>query len=456
MKGRVQLKDIWKDPNMKELIDSLWREYPGLYNEKYDRDPEKWLLNILGQDVEFGQAMGQEHSINGNESTAIGIGAITRAFRELVLGSYATDASIANPTEWDEIDRLITVGNGLDENHRSDALILFKSGLLELLNAVKIGKFKHGDELPTDGVIQYLQKKLELYFDNEWHELALKSDLADSSFTVNQPSHGFALGNTIKITDSGWVKTSGDNSVNSGTTGLVSQVIDANTFKYITGGLLAGDYAPGAEYFLSNTMAGGLMILADPEVWEINNVREFIGTGVEGGLMVEIDSGEIINPDIFDDKFVTQLTFDTNTRKLTAFRSAGLPALEVTIPVGISLINPNWNETDPASKAFIIGKPNLAPVATSGKYSDLTGNPTIAKKFTDLDDVIPDNYIGKKQNVPMVTDQEDKMDLCETEELETDLAKLLLMADCPQTYSGCGGYVLRVKLDETGIEFVAP
>jgi len=56
----------------------------------------------------------------------------------------------------------------------------------------------------------------------------------------------------------------------------------------------------------------------------------------------------------------------------------------------------------------------------------------------------------------MVTDQEDKMDLCETEELETDLAKLLLMADCPQTYSGCGGYVLRVKLDETGIEFVAP
>jgi len=98
MKGRRQLKAMFRDPNMKELIESLWREYPGLYNEKYNRDPEKWLLNLFGEEAESGQALGQDHSINGNQSIAIGIGAITKAFRELVLGSYSSEDATAKPT----------------------------------------------------------------------------------------------------------------------------------------------------------------------------------------------------------------------------------------------------------------------------------------------------------------------------------------------------------------------
>jgi len=101
MRGRRDLKSMFADPRIKELIDSLWREYPGLYNEKYNRQvgefveggevgelDEPWLLNIFGSDLEFGQALGQDHFIHGNQSTAIGIGGITRAFREIVMGSY--------------------------------------------------------------------------------------------------------------------------------------------------------------------------------------------------------------------------------------------------------------------------------------------------------------------------------------------------------------------------------
>lgn len=197
MRGRRELKAMWRDPNMKELIDSLWREYYGLYTEKYSRDPERWLQNYLSPDVDFGQAIGQDHSINGNQSTVIGIGAITRTFREIVLGSYATEDLLANPTEWVELNRLITVGNGLDDENRSDALILFKSGLLKIFNAIKIGKYEHGPvgELvePEDGTLQYTESGLSIRYLHEWISLmphdnylyiAYASDAAGTGFTM--------------------------------------------------------------------------------------------------------------------------------------------------------------------------------------------------------------------------------------------------------------------------------
>ena len=40
-----------------------------------------------------------------------------------------------------------------------------------------------------------------------------------------------------------------------------------------------------------------------------------------------------------------------------------------------AIVNPDWNVTDPTSKAYILHKPDLAPVATSGSYEDLTDTP---------------------------------------------------------------------------------
>lgn len=40
-------------------------------------------------------------------------------------------------------------------------------------------------------------------------------------------------------------------------------------------------------------------------------------------------------------------------------------------------VQSNWNETDTGSDAFIQNKPNLATVATSGSYNDLSDKPTI-------------------------------------------------------------------------------
>lgn len=63
-------------------------------------------------------------------------------------------------------------------------------------------------------------------------------------------------------------------------------------------------------------------------------------------------------------------------------------------------VNSNWTETDPNSKAYILNKPNLAPVATSGAYADLSGQPTKLSDFTNdlpIKEGIPVSVITNKR-----------------------------------------------------------
>ena len=119
--------------------------------------------------------------------------------------------------------------------------------------------------------------------------------LSDSAIIAHQPGHAFTFGQTIKRNGAGlWILSKADNRANAGTVGIVSRVIDADHFAYVTGGLLPGTFVDGADYFLSTTTAGAIFIQSDPEVWEIGNIREFIGTGTPAGLEIEIDLGDEI------------------------------------------------------------------------------------------------------------------------------------------------------------------
>jgi len=157
---------------MKETIKVLWREYYGLYLEKYSRSlsiDHPLIRNTIDDSVLFGQTLGQDIHLFAEQSMGIGIGHLIHSFRELQLGSYPLEDLKQTFDQWIETDRLITAGNGTDADNRCDALILFKSGLMELLNAIKIGKFKHGAELAEDGTLQYTpEKSLELRENDEW------------------------------------------------------------------------------------------------------------------------------------------------------------------------------------------------------------------------------------------------------------------------------------------------
>jgi len=160
----------------------------------------------------------------------------------------------------------------------------------------------------------------------------LLSNIITTGYTVNQTDHGFSIGETIKPSETVWIRTKADSTTNAGTVGVVSDIISTNSFRYITAGILPGSYTIGANYFLSTTTFGGLMVVIGDETWTVGQVMEYIGTGVEGGLQVQIDGGQEISSTLVVDKYVKKVTFDNNTRILSLERTDGLSTLTATIP----------------------------------------------------------------------------------------------------------------------------
>jgi len=106
---------------------------------------------------------------------------------------------------------------------------------------------------------------------------------------ITQPGHALHVGTPIKFNGEVWVKSQADIAAHAGTVGIVSEVIDENTFRFIEGGLLPGEYTPGASYYLSEITAGTLKICNETTIWENDLIKEFIGYGTPEGLQVNID-----------------------------------------------------------------------------------------------------------------------------------------------------------------------
>lgn len=73
---------------------------------------------------------------------------------------------------------------------------------------------------------------------------------------------------------------------------------------------------------------------------------------------------------------------------------------------GGTQVQSNWNETDTSSPAYIKNKPNLATVATSGSYNDLSNKPTIPAAQIQSDwtqtNTSAKDYIKNKPNLATV------------------------------------------------------
>ncbi len=168
--GRLDAIALAKTEREKEIVRALWREYYGLYNEKYAKDAT-WLRNTIAAEIEFALAIGQDNQLHGEDSKAIGTGAITRAFRELALGSYGLDTPANSATEWNPLDLLMVLMNGADADNRSNAIEVFKSGLVKLFNAIKLAKYEHGEEIPEDWTISLEDEGLSYWKDDKWNRV---------------------------------------------------------------------------------------------------------------------------------------------------------------------------------------------------------------------------------------------------------------------------------------------
>lgn len=191
MSGPSTLKKMWpRDPNMRELIESLWREYYGLYAEKYNRDPKKWLLNKFSEDIDFGQVLGQDNLIEGNRSAAIGQGGNTTSFMELLLGAYPILAVDQDPENWIPTDRLVALGNGPDKDHRSLVFEILKNGFWEFFWSIKIGPHPPlGEgEIPKNGTLQWTPAGgLEIWVTDHWDNFIGPAGLPGADGTPGLP-----------------------------------------------------------------------------------------------------------------------------------------------------------------------------------------------------------------------------------------------------------------------------
>ena len=86
-----------------------------------------------------------------------------------------------------------------------------------------------------------------------------------------------------------------------------------------------------------------------------------------------------------------------------------------SITMGDEQVQSDWTEQDTSSKAYILHKPNLATVATSGDYEDLSNKPTIPAAQVQSDWSQSDNtqvdYIKNKPNLSTVATTGDYDDL---------------------------------------------
>ncbi|MEM6378537.1 MAG: tail fiber domain-containing protein [Bacteroidota bacterium] len=77
-------------------------------------------------------AWGYNNDAQGDYSTVWGYYNEAPSYSETVLGSYATTYTAKNASSFDSADRLFVIGNGTNNNSRSDAMIVYKSGNTEI------------------------------------------------------------------------------------------------------------------------------------------------------------------------------------------------------------------------------------------------------------------------------------------------------------------------------------
>lgn len=87
-----------------------------------------------------------------------------------------------------------------------------------------------------------------------------------SNFRVSQTAHGFVVGDVLRLSGTDYVKAQADTAVNAEVAGIVSKVIDVNTFKLRIVGRQSGLSGLVADtvYYLSHVTAGALTT-TDPQ-----------------------------------------------------------------------------------------------------------------------------------------------------------------------------------------------
>lgn len=160
------------------------------------------------------------------------------------------------------------------------------------------------------------------------------------------------------------------------------------------------------------------------------------------------NTGDFYLPRIASATSSNVLYFNSSTGLVTYGSSSGQSEMSIT------------GDGSTGSKFKLVGD-NASPGVSKYYGTDIAGIkgyhdvPTAsASSWIGLSDTLPESFVGKAFYVPMVIAEETAIDLVESEEIQTVVATLLLLADFPQTYTNHKGQLLKVKDSVNGVEFI--
>ncbi len=127
------------------------------------------------------EAVGNASSIlGGNHNETFGNGSSVlggfrnkaKSYCEFVVGVFNTDYTPNSTTAFNHNDRLFVIGNGKTGNSRSDALIVYKNGNMDLNGLLKLKPMSAPDS-PQKGMIFFdeAENVLKCYDGSQWHNL---------------------------------------------------------------------------------------------------------------------------------------------------------------------------------------------------------------------------------------------------------------------------------------------
>lgn len=114
-----------------------------------------------------------------------------------------------------------------------------------------------------------------------------------SAITVEQ-AHSFTVGQAIRLNGSTYVTAQANSAANAEVVGIVSKVVDADTFQYVASGEITGlsGLTAGEVYFLRDDLAGGISIT---EPTTVGNISIPVGIATSTTkLMVGIKRGIVV------------------------------------------------------------------------------------------------------------------------------------------------------------------
>jgi hypothetical protein len=114
--------------------------------------------------------------------------------------------------------------------------------------------------------------------------------------TITQTAHGFVIGNVLRYDGHEYTKAIASADTTSEVIGIVSKIVDANTFILQSSGYLTGlsGLSAGSVYFLSDVVLG-LMTLTEPTTFFHVSKPVFVADSDTGGY-VQIERGMILVP----------------------------------------------------------------------------------------------------------------------------------------------------------------